>query len=109
MILTIGYILIAVKPAGFIYYAGLIPGMCMLLISFASNQSVGYGDGLTILMLGLLVGFKLCVGILCLSLFLISIYSIVLLIIKKANRKTTIPYIPFLLAAGGIILWSELI
>ena len=81
----------------------LMPGALLLLLSFASREAIGYGDGLLLLVTGPLFGWRrmlLCVPV---ALLLTTAASVVLLALKKANRKTQIPFVPFLAAGMGVI------
>lgn len=78
-----------------ILMAGVLPGLIFLLLSFLSNM-VGYGDGIVVCVLGVLVGLRRCMALMGISLLLVAICGIVLLILKKASKDTKIPYIPFL-------------
>lgn len=82
----------------------LIPGIFLLVLSFVTGESIGYGDGISVLILGGLAGFNNCMWVLCISLIFISMAGIILLAIKRASRKTKLPYIPFLLAAESVWL-----
>ncbi len=82
----------------------LIPGIFLLILSFVTGESIGYGDGISVLILGGLAGFSNCMWVLCISLIFISMAGIILLAIKRATRKTRLPYIPFLLAAESVWL-----
>lgn len=84
--------------------ADITPGIILLLISYATKQEIGYGDGLVVLLLGLLLGIKLCVAIVFIGLLLSSIVSIIKIVAFKANKHTRIPYVPFLLTAWGVLM-----
>ena len=75
---------------------GLIPGVLCILISYISKEQMGYGDGCIILLIGFLQGWKIASTSFSLALFLLSIVAAVLLIVKKATRKTRVPFVPFL-------------
>lgn len=77
----------------------LIPGMLLLLIAFMTKEKVGYGDGLLLIVLGLLEGAGECLGDLLIGLFLVVIFAMVLLIFGKKGKNTMIPFAPFLMAA----------
>lgn len=79
-----------------------IPGAVLLLTAKISEEKIGYGDGVCVLLLGILTGYRACMAVLCISLFLLSITVIFLLLIKRVHKKSKIPFIPFLFAAKGI-------
>lgn len=75
---------------------GIIPGIVCLLISYVSREQIGYGDGWAILLMGALLGISRVMKLLLAAFSLLTVIAIVLLITKKAKRKSTIPFIPFL-------------
>lgn len=77
--------------------AGLIPGIILLILNPVTRGQVGLGDGLIVSILGISLGFFATAGMLILGLFGSALLSLFLIIFKKANKKTTIPFIPFLL------------
>lgn len=91
------------KEVGYIQILkGTLPGGLLLLIA-AATKKAGYGDGIVLLYLGMVSGKSmLLMGV---SLFFISIYSIILLIFRKAGRDYTIPYLPFLAVTWMIVMY----
>ena len=82
----------------------LMPGMFLLTLSFVTRENIGYGDGISVLILGGMIGVKNCIWVLCISLMMMSFVGIVLMVTKRANRKTRIPYIPFMFVAESFLL-----
>lgn len=81
----------------------VLPAIFLLLLSWGTGEKIGYGDGLTLLILGnLLTGaqvWKILAGAICLTFPI----SVILLITGKATGATRLPFVPFLfLAACGI-------
>lgn len=84
----------------------LIPGAIFIIFSFVSKESIGMGDGIVILALGTLLGMEKTFKLLFFASCFASLFSVVLILLKKADRKSRIPFIPFILMgtiAGGII------
>ena len=81
---------------------GLIPGAVLLVISFVSRGQIGVGDGGLVMMLGASLGIETVIRILTAALLLITVFSGVMLVMRKLKRKSTLPFIPFLFA--GYIL-----
>lgn len=79
----------------------LIPGLFYFLMSLISDTGIGRGDGLAILVLGLFAGLIDTVLITALAQIVCAIWAILLLALKKADRHTRIPFMPFLLAAAA--------
>lgn len=86
--------------------AGLLPGIILLLIGKVTKEAVGYGDGITMLVCGLFLGFTGSLGLLFTALLLSAFYSLVLLVIWKEKKNYTIPFLPFLLGAYMVFLMA---
>ena len=84
---------------------GILPGTMLLLLGFLTEKKVGYGDGLLLMIMGILEGGKTVLFVFSIGLFLQSILAVVLVIIKKADKQTKIPFAPFLLAARTVVLF----
>lgn len=78
--------------------AGCAVGGMLLLIAKLSKGGVGYGDGLTLSACGVWLGFYENVFLLICALILLALFGTVLIMLKKAKRKDSLPFIPFLLA-----------
>lgn len=74
----------------------LMPGVFMLVFAKLSNEQVGYGDGLILLALGLLLNEAQLYFTLMVAMILVFCVSVVMLLTKKGTKKTTLPFVPFL-------------
>ena len=79
--------------------AGILPGLLVLLISRFTKESIGMGDGVILMCYGLCAGFIGSLGVWILALFFSSLFSIVCLIFRKLQRKSEIPFTPFMFLA----------
>lgn len=77
------------------YLAAAFPGLILLATALLTGK-VGYADGLLLMMVGPVIGGRQCAVVFCASLFLTAAASAVLLVSRRANRGTEIPYVPFL-------------
>ena len=87
----------------------LLPGAMMLFLTIVTRQGIGLGDGLLILAYGPGLGaYKLWIGVM-IAFFVCSFFSGALLVLKRAGKKTTIPFVPFLALgnAATFLLWSR--
>ena len=81
----------------------MMPGLLMLIVSFASRGSMGTGDGLTALIAGPMLGAGAsCVVVLLAFLFSAAVAA-TLLAVRKAGRSTRIPFVPMIAAAAGMV------
>lgn len=86
----------------------LLPGVGMLFLSFATRQQIGYGDGLVTLVLGPAFGiWTMLLGIV-IAFFGSSIFSIILLLLKKAEKKTRIPFVPFITLGTAVACFAKI-
>jgi len=87
----------------FVYTA--FPGILFLLLAFLFSGSMGFGDGAMLLAVSPVFGVsRVYLGIVIALLFNV-LFSIILIILKKAGRKTKMPFIPFLtIGIGGAII-----
>ncbi|MCH5270579.1 MAG: prepilin peptidase [Lachnospiraceae bacterium] len=86
-------------------FLSVLPGVGLLLLSLLTEKKVGSGDGLILILLGLFEGVERAVPVFCLGLFLQSLLAVGLLIFKKADKQTCIPFLPFLLISRLLILF----
>lgn len=85
---------------------GLLPGVLLLVLGKVTRQQVGYGDGLVVVIMGLLLMDRETVAILLAGLFLCAIVSMGLFFRNglERGRGLRLPFLPFLAAGYGIQL-----
>lgn len=83
---------------------GLIPGIVLLLLSAATKQAVGYGDGAAFLMAGIFLGLESTVLLFFLSLLFAGLASVILLIARKRKKTEQLPFLPFAYAGYVALL-----
>lgn len=76
-----------------------IPGVLFLLLARISEEKIGYGDGILVLVFGIGLGLYENLFALQAALLLAGVTSLVLLVLKKVRKKDTLPFAPFF-AAG---------
>lgn len=79
-------------------FCGLLIGICAVGISMISKGQIGKGDGLVIMAMGLMLGFRECLGAVCSASVIMALVSIIVLIWRNGDRNTRLPFIPALLA-----------
>ncbi|MBB2184691.1 hypothetical protein H0486_17635 [Lachnospiraceae bacterium MD1] len=112
-IITLGaFIVIACLP--FCYsisiadrICGLALGLSVVVLSKATGGKIGMGDGMLLCITGLGLGFWSNLELFAIALILAAIVSIFLLMLRLADRKKSIPFIPFLLIGYVILMLSE--
>lgn len=79
--------------------AGIVVGVATMLVSRWSKGGIGMGDGMVLCITGIYLGGYKNLSLLLAALILAACWSVGILVLKKGNRKTKIPFLPFLLTA----------
>lgn len=77
--------------------AAIVLFAASVLCRLAVPRAVGFGDIKLLMLAGFCLGMDRIWGVMFFTMLLTFIYSAFLLIMKRANMKTEIPYAPFLL------------
>ena len=81
---------------------GILPGICVWILSHVTRGAIGRGDGYLLCVSGLALGVEANVAILFYGLLAAGLSSAVLLALRKVKRKTKLPFVPFL--CGGYLI-----
>lgn len=87
---------------------GIAEGVLLILISFLTKGEIGIGDGILLAACGLMLGGKdnlIMFFFACLS---SAIVSALIMLIKKADKKTKIPFVPFMIPGFLIMVLLSL-
>ena len=80
-------------------------GCVFLGVGWLTKEEIGYGDGIGLVILGILKGWRGLIPIMFMAFLLSGIYGVWKLIGLKESGDSTMPFFPFLLIASiGIIL-----
>lgn len=83
---------------------GLLAGFCIIaIVVIASRGGMGWGDAKLLAMIGAFLGWHATIYSLFVGSFFGGIVGIMLMLTKKADRKTAIPFGPFL--SLGALCW----
>ncbi len=85
--------------------AAIISFVLMKLLSIISRNQVGGGDVAIMTVTGLFTGISTLISILFTSVTLAGLFSAIFIVSKKANKKTEIPFAPFILAATVLLVF----
>lgn len=83
---------------------GILIGLCAVGLSMASREQIGRGDGLVIAAIGLALGFRQCLFLVCIASVIMALVSVGVLIFRKGNRDTRLPFVPALFAAYAVCM-----
>lgn len=75
---------------------GLLPGGISLLCSYITKGQLGVGDGLILAALGLGLEFHNVMLLWIMAFCMAAVLAMFLLILRKARKKTEIPFVPCL-------------
>ena len=89
--------------------AGLIPGVCLLLVSLAFRSGVGCGDACTLMACGAALGAERAFAALTAAFVFCAVFCVILLLRKKIRRSDCIPFLPFLASSHIVMLIAEVI
>jgi leader peptidase (prepilin peptidase)/N-methyltransferase len=78
--------------------SGASIGLCVIGVSMIAGEQIGRGDGFVIMAIGIVTGFRWCLAVVCIASVVMSVVAIIMIILKKGNRKTKLPFIPALFA-----------
>lgn len=94
------------------YMGGICLGLVMAGFSVFSHGSIGIGDALFFCVSGILLKFQENVLLFCGGVFCCGLFSLVYLLFlrfraeeMKNMRKQTVPFLPFLIPTGILLLW----
>ncbi len=85
---------------------GIAVGCFFLAVSIFSGGRLGKADGVLLLYLGAALGFSCAAGLALLAFFFSALVMAFLLLRKRVGLKSSIPFIPFLLAAYIVVMFS---
>ncbi|HEX3076805.1 MAG TPA: prepilin peptidase [Lachnospiraceae bacterium] len=88
---------------------GMTIGFLFILISFVTRGQLGLGDGITVVITGVVIGFWDNLLMVLYALFAAGITAIILIVFKRSNRKERIPFLPFLLLGYIVVLSTKLL
>lgn len=78
---------------------GILVGLFLLGLTKITRGQIGLGDGIVFIVIGLGIGLKESFLLLLESLFLLFLFCLIGLIVKKIKIKQRIPFLPFVFSA----------
>lgn len=107
-VLIMGVILLLIRLSSNLtageFVCGLLPGVVFLAIAWMTKEKIGVGDGLLMLCLGMGYRVEQMMAITGIALLVAAMFSMILIVLKKANRKTALPFLPFLFVGWMVSL-----
>lgn len=85
------------------WLGGIAVGILLLGVSKMTREALGYGDSVAVMVIGCWLGIWESMELFCTAIGLCAIVSAALLVSGRMGRKGSIPFLPFLFAAYGIL------
>lgn len=104
-VLSVLYMIVIRDADGGNIAYSLLPGAVLLALSLCTRESIGYGDGLIVLIMGMWLGPLMCTAAVLLGLLLSAVCALFLLILRKVQGKSRIPFVPFLAVGMGVVMF----
>ena len=86
------------------YAGGIAIGLLFLLIAKLTEEKIGYGDGMLILLVGMNVGIKAQLQILAIAFSLLFIAGIAAFFLRRKWKNMRLPFVPFLLLGDVAVM-----
>jgi leader peptidase (prepilin peptidase)/N-methyltransferase len=82
----------------------MICGGIVAVISIITKGSIGMGDAKLFACVGIWFGLQTTLGIMLIATMLSGFVGLILLTFKKVNRKTTMPFAPYVFLATIFVM-----
>ena len=106
-VLILGCIIVKAPLPLLEHLAGCLVGVFVIILSKLTHGKIGMGDAFLLCITGLGLGFWGNLELFCFGLLFAAIISIFLLIFRIADRKMSIPFVPFLFAGYVVLLFAS--
>lgn len=84
--------------------AGLGTGLCFVVLSRITKESLGYGDSLLFCILGIYLGVWKLIEVLLIAWMFAALSALLVLTFARKTKKAAMPMIPFIMA-GFVTVW----
>lgn len=88
---------------------GILTGACLMVLSYLTREAVGMGDGWVVAAVGIWAGGEKTLAALMGALFLAAGFGIVRMVLRKADGKTEMAFVPFFTLAYILLTMGKLI
>ncbi len=86
-----------------------LPGSLWIILAFATRGQMGYGDGVLLFVIGSLTDLGTTMILMMMGLGMGCVWGILLLVSKRGNRQTELPFVPMLFVAYTIMTGGRLL
>lgn len=84
-------------------FLACLPGVCVMVLSLLSDGKIGFGDGILVLMGGFYFPLYHILQWLFFSFVAAALFGGAMIVLKKAGRKTELPFVPFLFLIAVVL------
>lgn len=88
------------------FIGGFLIGISLLFLAYVSKEAVGWGDGFVVMTVGIWLGFTRILMILMGGLLLAAGHGLIKIMLKKADRKSELAFMPFF-SLAYFLLYAE--
>ena len=81
----------------------VVVGLILIFISRLSNEAIGYGDSLTLTIIGLFMGIEILLQVLLTSISIAGAVGLVFLLFFRKSRKYQLSFVPFIFVSYVIL------
>ena len=86
----------------------VLSGVILIVISKTGAAHIGMGDGYLMTALGLVIGIRYNLFVICLGFLIAAVYAGAVIISGKGGRRRRIPFAPFVMTAFMLLLFNEI-
>lgn len=106
LIMGLGIRLVYFQVSFWELFVGMWAGILVLLAAKVTEEAIGYGDGVVILIVGIYAGLKMTLYTMLLAFIIMMLFSMVILVRKGFRANMRLPFVPCILFGyiGGLIL-----
>ncbi len=89
---------------------GVVPGLLVLILSYATHGKIGMGDGFVMMVCGMVLSLSDNLFLLFFALVMSAVTGAVLMVFRRVKRSYTMPFVPFICVSfGAAFLWEILV
>lgn len=89
---------------------GVVPGLLVLILSYATHGKIGMGDGFVMMVCGMVLSLSDNLFLLFFALVMSAVTGAVLMVFRRVKRSYTMPFVPFICVSfGAVFLWEILV
>jgi leader peptidase (prepilin peptidase)/N-methyltransferase len=81
-----------------------IPGLVVLFLAWLTRETIGYGDGWVLLILGCFLPLVDIVNLCMIAITIAGLVALFLILVLRKGRKAQMPFVPFLAVGYAMLI-----